>query len=201
MPRLLPIRSAFPSGVLLALVLAAPTCAQRFPEAPPVAASGTTMAPATVKPVVASGPVAWHGTLDEGLAAAGVSGKKVMIFVYASWCPWCRRFDAEVYPAPEVQAALAAHFEPVRLDGEDAESKITYQGQVYTYQQFAQALGMQGYPTTAFMTADGQYLTRLPGFAPAAEFSRVLRYVGSDAFRTQPYADFARTDSLARVGQ
>ncbi|MBE2186522.1 MAG: thioredoxin family protein [Rhodothermales bacterium] len=200
------IRRSFGLLALLPLV-AAPTCAQRFD--PPAGTSGAASDPAPEatgpgalhrvgnhENAVQTDAVRWHPSFNAALAAAKISGKKVLVDIYAPWCPWCRRMQAEVYPAPSVRSEVARYYEAVRLDGEDTTKSIRFTpaGQTQEYhlspQQLAVALGAEGYPTIAFMTKDGGYVTRVPGFADAVTFRRALRYVGTDAYRTQAFDAF-----------
>lgn len=187
---------------LLALVplVAAPTCAQRFdpPGHTPSAAdtSGALHRVGDHQNAVQTAAVRWHPSFNAALDAAKISGKKVLVDIYAPWCPWCRRMQAEVYPQASVRSEVAQYYEAVRLNGEDTTKSIRFTpaGQTQEYvlspQNLAAALGAEGYPTVAFMTKDGGYVTRVPGFADAVTFRRALRYVGTDAYKTQAFDAF-----------
>jgi thioredoxin-related protein len=51
-------------------------------------------------------------------------------------------------------------------------------------------LGAEATPTTVFLDANGDYITRLPGFVDAGEFLHILRYIGSKSFKVESYKDF-----------
>ena len=179
------------------LLLPATACAQPpDPAATPSAPAANARA-ATPAARSDTSAVAWHPSLEAAIAAASVSGKKVLVDIYAPWCPWCRRLQKEVYPAPAVLALVERYFEPVRLNGEIRDDSVRYLTHRLSSAELAQGLGAQGYPTTAFLGPDGAYLTRLPGFAEAGEFERVLRYIGTDAYKTQAYDAFKAADTAA----
>lgn len=143
----------------------------------------------------------WHPTFAAALEAAQVSNKKVLVDIYAPWCPWCRRLINEVYTARPIQDYLREHFEVVRLNGELIDDKHQYMGYTLTSAELAQGLGASGYPTTVFLGPDGQYITRLPGFAGADDFIQILRYIGSDAYTSQSYDDFVKASQRPSGGR
>ena len=137
----------------------------------------------------------WHPSIESALTAAAASGKKVLVDVYAPWCPWCLRLQRDVYTDDRIVEIVQAHFEITRLNGEVLDDTVRFKGYTLSSRMLAGALGTQGYPTTAFLDATGRKITHLPGFAEAGEFGRVLRYVGTDAYLTQTFEQFTAADS------
>ena len=129
-------------------------------------------------------------SFSEALAAAKVSGRPILVDVFAPWCPWCQRLQSEVYPDDKIKAYLEKNFEIARLDIEDKESTIEFKGYSLTAAELASGLGAEATPTTVFLAANGDYITRLPGFIEADEFIHVLKYIGSGAFESQPFKEY-----------
>lgn len=102
--------------------------------------------------------VEWFaGSLDEGLAAAKLGGKRVFVDVGAYWCPPCRKLDEEVFTRPEVGAALAAGYVALHIDAEKGEGPEV----VARYR-------VQAYPTLLVLEGEGLERGRLvDGMEPA----------------------------------
>ncbi len=115
---------------------------------------------------------------DAALSAAAEQRKPVMIHFTADWCKWCKKMKAETYTDPAVSALLAADFVTAMVDADASP-------------QLKARYGVQGLPTIWFLTADGEGITYVPGFVPAETFGTLLRWVGSGAYRTRSFEDFA----------
>ena len=127
-------------------------------------------------------------TIGEAMEEAAASDKLVLVSVHADWCGWCKKLDQEVYADPEVQAYLAEHFALARIRSEDGE--VQFKGEAIDAGELIEALGARGTPNTAFFTADGEYLSLLPGFRPREEFLLALRYLGDGAYENETYEEF-----------
>ena len=120
--------------------------------------------------------VEWK-TWNAGLAAAASSRRPVIVDVYTDWCRWCRQMDREVYGRADVSGYLAAKFVTVKLNAESAEA-VSYKGRSLTARSLASSFDVTGYPTTIFLTADGEHLVNVPGYVESGRFLQLLRYVG-----------------------
>ena len=129
-------------------------------------------------------------SFQEALDAAKISGRPILVDVFAPWCPWCAKLQTEVYPTTEIREYLEKNFEIARLDIENKEEIIEYKGYTLTAAELASGLGAEATPTTVFLASNGDYITRLPGYVDAGEFIHVLKYIGSGAFQSQPFKEF-----------
>jgi thioredoxin-related protein len=131
---------------------------------------------------------------NEGLAAAGRTGRPVIVDVYTDWCGWCRRMDNEVYARPEVSEYLEKHFVTIRLNAESNEP-TTWQGTTRTAKALAAKFDVSGYPTTIFLTSEGEHLANAPGYIKADRFMLLLRFVGDGHMaRHESWDDFMKQE-------
>ena len=95
---------------------------------------------------MAGNGVQWREWDDEAFEQAEREGKLILLDVSASWCHWCHMMDRTTYSNPEVIRIVNERFVPIRVDA-DRRPDI----------QNRYLLG--GWPTTAFLLADGRVVT------------------------------------------
>lgn len=132
--------------------------------------------------------LAWL-TFNAGMDQSAKENKKILVDVYTDWCGWCKKMDKEVYTDAKVVALLNEKFVVVKLNAESS-SKLSYNGKEFTEQEFARALGIDGYPTTVFFEPDSKPITRIPGYVEAKTLAKVLSYIGDNHYKTISYQDF-----------
>lgn len=142
--------------------------------------------------VNASPLVGWK-SFQESLPEAGDADKKILVDIFAASCGWCRKMQEEAYTNTEVLEFVSDNFIPARLDIEVLDDTLSYKDLSLSSGQLAYGFGATGTPTTVFLMPNGDYITRLPGYAPTDEFLRVLKYIASDAFLNQTYEEFAKS--------
>ena len=141
-------------------------------------------------------PFKWP-TFDEAVAAAAETGKPVLIDIYAPWCGWCAKMQAEVYGNETLALYMRERFEYGRLNIDDGETRHVFRDFELTSQELGYALGAQGTPTTVFMDGNTDFITKLDGYWDLDSFGPVLKYIGSGAYRTQSYEDYTESVSTS----
>lgn len=131
--------------------------------------------------------------LDRALEYAKQNDKKVLIDVYAEWCPYCEKMHNEVYTEAGVIEAVNEYYYLVKINIE-SENKVTFNGREMTERDFSVMLNSSSLPTTFFMTGQGELLGMQPGLLPADVFEDLLHFVGSNAFESSTFDEFRNSE-------
>ena len=104
--------------------------------------------------------VHWREWGDDPFDLARNQDKPVMLFLTAFWCRFCQRMDEESFSDNENVALLNAYFISVRCDNaQRPDIDVRY--------------NHNGWPTIAFMTADGDLLS-VANYLPSEQFGDLL---------------------------
>jgi uncharacterized protein len=127
--------------------------------------------------------IAWLPWSAASFARARAEGKPVLLSIAASWCHNCHEMDRTSYADPAIISLVANRFIPIRVDP-DRRPDI---GQRYD---------LGGWPTTAFLTPDGEIIGG-GTYVDSARLGDVLQRV-DDAFAAGDHVKAAR--DLRRAG-
>jgi thioredoxin-related protein len=108
--------------------------------------------------------------------------KKQLIFVdmFAQWCGWCHKFEADVAPS-EAFLVATADMVLLRLDTEDGGDGT----------KFAQRYQVNTLPTFLILNPDGSVVGLIRGYAPPAEFAKII---GDTLKKDQDFRKLAKAE-------
>ena len=139
--------------------------------------------------------ITWLPWGDAAFERAGREDKPILLSISAVWCHWCHVMDETSYSDSAIIAAINEHFIPVRIDNDERpDINARY--------------NMGGWPTTAFLAADGATITGATYLAPAqmrralAEIARFYAEQRGDiAARSAELHSRSRTYELASASE
>jgi uncharacterized protein YyaL (SSP411 family) len=126
--------------------------------------------------------VAWIPWGPAAFARARAEGKPILLSITAEWCGGSREMDHTTYAEREIASAVTDCFIPIRVDADERPD-------------IAERYTLGGWPTTAFLTADGAIVGGGTFFTPE-QMPRVLERV-ADAFAARD-GEIARASALPR---
>ncbi|MDR3692734.1 MAG: thioredoxin family protein [Fimbriimonas sp.] len=107
-----------------------------------------------------SSSINWKKTYPVAAAEAKSSGKLMMIDFYTDWCGWCKKLDADTYPADAV-VKQSDKFVSIKLNAEKDADGI----------RLAKKFGINGYPTILFLDSNETLAYKVVGYEPAKDFA------------------------------
>jgi uncharacterized protein YyaL (SSP411 family) len=99
--------------------------------------------------------IAWRTWGDDAFAEARSADKPVLLAISAVWCHWCHVMDETSYSDAEVIRGINERYIPIRVDNDERPD-------------VNRRYNMGGWPTTAFLTPDGEILNGATYIPPDA---------------------------------
>ena len=127
---------------------------------------------------------------EDAVEAGKKSGKMVLVDVWSPRCGWCRKMQEEVYTREDLLSYVNEHFVTGRLNIDVRDDTLSYLGYELSSADLSVGFGARGTPTTVFLSPDGSYITRLPGFHDYDSYFPVLRFIGTESFREMTFQEF-----------
>src|SRR4030042_816345 len=110
----------------------------------------------------------WRHWGPQAFQDAQAQDKPILLSLSAVWCHWCHVMDETSYSDPDVISYINEHYVPVRVDNDqrpDVNARYN----------------MGGWPTTAFLTPDGEPLAGGTYIPPEAMREHLPRIAGESA--------------------
>jgi uncharacterized protein len=90
-----------------------------------------------------AGEIGWRPWSEKAFQEAQVADKPVLLAISAVWCHWCHVMDETSYSDSEVIRLINERYVPIRVDNDERPD-------------VNRRYNMGGWPTTAFLTPDGE---------------------------------------------
>lgn len=135
--------------------------------------------------------IKWY-TVEEAMAAAAKSPKKIMIDVYTQWCGPCKMMSQNTFTDPKFIEYMNSNYYCVKFDAESA-APLTFKGQPFAnpdydpnktgrngVHQFARYLKVSAYPTLVFLEPDGAYIGPIVGYKTAKDLEIFVKFFATN---------------------
>jgi len=113
--------------------------------------------------------ISWTRTLDEAKNNAATGNRLIITDMYADWCGWCKKMDAETWSTAQV-IQQQGKYVFLKLNAEKDPDGIALRKQ----------FRITSFPTVMILNPDGSEFDRLEGYLPSQKFLRALNEVVSD---------------------
>ena len=113
--------------------------------------------------------IKWENDLGSAFILANNENKIIMVDVYADWCGWCKKLDAETYKDLEV-IELSRKFVNLKVDTDNNKSDFDLLNKEFE---------ITGLPAILFMDKDGNLIHRINGYVDSETFKEELKKIDS----------------------
>lgn len=122
--------------------------------------------------------VPWK-SYDEALQEAEETGRPVYLYFFMDNCAYCYKMDKEVFTDKKVAEYLRENF---------VSSRVNAKRDAHLLKKYI----IRGFPTSWFLTSEGDTISYLPGYIGPEYFFRMLKYFGEEHFKSQSLRDYLR---------
>jgi len=94
----------------------------------------------------------WY-SWNDGYKFAKQENKKMLVFVQADWCHWCRRMEEKTYNNEEIRSSIQQNFVAIKFDVEQV-GELNYDGNSYNAKDLISKISKdecRGIPGTLFV--------------------------------------------------
>ncbi|MFN8308599.1 MAG: thioredoxin family protein [Chitinophagales bacterium] len=134
--------------------------------------------------------IQWN-TIEKGMKLQTQNHKKVLVYVHAKWCKWCKLSDDSVFTNKEIAHYINQQYNPVFLNCEDPQP-LFFKGQQFNFlsdpKKNVNELALyflnnkQTYPGYVIIDSDGSILNSETGYMEPAYMEMYLNYYATNAY-------------------
>jgi thioredoxin-related protein len=126
-------------------------------------------------------------SLDEALIAQKNEPKKILMDVYTVWCGPCKLMDKKTFTNSDLVTYVNQYYYAVKFNAEGNE-KISFFDNIFQNPNYDetrksrrnsthQFLGVKGYPTTVFLSEQGDLITPVVGYLNTHQMELYLKMI------------------------
>lgn len=147
--------------------------------------------------------IKWY-TFSEAVELQKKNPRMIMVDVYTNWCGPCKMMDKNTFHHPVIAKYINEHYYPVKFN---AETRDTVKFNGYSFansnpvgtsrgaHDFAVSIldGKVVYPSIVFINEEIKRVQIVTGYNPPASFEPIVKFFGTDAYKTTKWEDFTAT--------
>lgn len=157
------------------------------------AASEGQLAPGMVNPGYEEPPKWFKESfldLQEDVAEAAKSGRRLLLYFYQDGCPYCTRLLKDNFGNERIAAKTRRQFDVIAINIWGDREVTDLAGKATTEKAYARSLRVQFTPTLLLFDEQGEVALRLNGYLQPAKFEAALDYAGARMEKKLPFADY-----------
>lgn len=133
----------------------------------------------------------FYNDFDTGFEVAKILDKNVLIIFTSSSCPYCSQLKEDVIASEEVMTFLINNYILIEIRADDKRkghfnvenARFDKEGKEFTYQELFYLFDVRGVPASYFFNRDLEFLGGLPGYLPASDYIKWLKYVETESYK------------------
>ncbi|VAW57461.1 thioredoxin SoxW, partial [hydrothermal vent metagenome] len=114
--------------------------------------------------------------LDDDIAEAKASGKRLLLYFYQDGCPYCKKLLQDNFGQRAIAEKTKTNFDVVTINIW-GDREVSFAGSEIIEKDFAAQLKVMYTPTLIFFNEEGQAVLRANGYYHPAKFNAALDYV------------------------
>ena len=136
--------------------------------------------------------IEWN-RFDKGVELARKENKMLVVDFYTDWCQWCKVMDKETYKNAGVVDYTRKKVVMAKINAETTE-RFKFGDATYSGRELSMMFGVNGFPSTVFISSTGELITSISGFIPAQRFTCIVQYLAEDWYQKVKFEDFEKKE-------
>ncbi|MBD3670931.1 MAG: thioredoxin fold domain-containing protein [Gammaproteobacteria bacterium] len=139
--------------------------------------------------------------LQEDLAEARESGKRLLIYFYQDGCPYCGKLLSVNWTMPDIVKATRDNFDVIAINLWGDREVTDFTGNTMSEKRFAEKNRVMYTPTLLFFDEQGELVLRVNGYYPPKKFAAALDYVAGKNEDRLAFSEFYREESNSKANK